>query len=516
MDRRSLLTGRRASPTAPVAQPPAPLVRTPPPPTAPPYAGGLAPFVPTPDAPWEVSRAKHLVRRTGFGTPRASVDAALATTPALAATILVDAALAAGTPPRPDWADLVRPPTGAPQAQVDAYNAANTAGIAASQVSVFDEALGVRHAGSPLRERLALLWHGHVTTNLGEYGSRAARLYRYWDALRRHGPGDFQAMIREIGTTQAMLVYLNGAQSRVGNPNENYARELLELFTTGLRRPNGQPAYSQTDIEELARALTGWTAPSTENEGVFVPSRHDAGDKTLFGVTAPLDYATAHDVLFAERADAIALNVCRRLYRGFVHDTPNEQVVAEMTALFLPAFNVEPVLRALLQSQHFFSPGAMGSQIKAPLDAVVGLGVDSGYSNLPGLYNFMRTRARDLGFDLFRPPDVSGWDGGRTWLDTSRLPLRWLWADSFWSRRNETRELALALPINAFNPYDLVDGLADHLVAVPVSAAARAECVAILLGGIPDYDWNPNASSAPARIRAAVQFLTRLPEFQLA
>lgn len=485
------------------------------PPQPPPTAGGLTPFVSTGGEPWDEARARHLVRRTHIGTPSAGVAAALAQTPGAAVDALVDGALSASMPPRPGWADLLRPPTGAPQSEIDAFNTANNAGNGAARNSVFDELRGARDSTSPLRERLALMWHGHLTADRSTYGNRCARLYRYWDILRTHALGDFRTMVRAMGTTQAMLLYLNGAQNRVGQPNENYAREILELFTTGIADPNGAQPYTQADITELARALTGWTAPSTGHEAVFVTSRHDTGSKTLFGVTGALNYATAHDAIFAQRADAVAHNVCTRIYRSFVHDAPNATVVAQMRAVFLPNFDIGATVRALLKSQHFFSDGARGALTRTPLDATLGLYVDSGYSNVEGMYGFAFARARDVGFELFRPPDVSGWDGGRTWLDTSRLPLRWLATDSIWARRSEARALANSVSSAPSNPYTLVDDLAAHVVAVPVSAESRAECVALMLGGIPDYEWNPNAGGSEARIRAALQFLTRLPEYQL-
>ena len=224
-----------------------------PPSVAPPYAGGLAPFTPTADAPWDARRVRHLLRRTGVHAPLAEVARLLALAPAQAAASIVDAAVNAAAVPVPSYATLFRPPATATQAEVDAYNTANGVAFRSEQDGVFDEALAVRAPGTGLRERLALALHGAVPTNYNGYSQRAHRLVRYWAVLRAGAFGSYRTLIRDVGLTPAMLVYLNGNLNRSGSPNENYARELLELFTTGTEGPGGVPTYTQTDVAQLAR-----------------------------------------------------------------------------------------------------------------------------------------------------------------------------------------------------------------------------------------------------------------------
>ena len=246
---------------------------------------GLEPYVPTSGNPWDRRRAIHLLRRTGYGADPAAINAVLASAPDAAVDALVDAALAAPLPPTPPWIDEPVPPKDAPQSEIDAYIEANTGWIYETGGEVHNEALALLQAGTAFRERLALLWHNHFVSGFESY-FLAAWLYRYWTLLRTHALGDFKQFVHEIGITPAMLIYLNGVQNQVGEPNENYARELMELFTMGIEYPEGTPNYTQDDIEELARILTGWTVDLYGNlEAVFIPEWHDDGVKTLFGRT---------------------------------------------------------------------------------------------------------------------------------------------------------------------------------------------------------------------------------------
>lgn len=505
MDRRRFLRPRPADDAA----------RQLPPAEPPPYAGGLTPFAPTASAPWDLRRAAHLVRRTGFGQDHSLATLYLQSTPADAVSAVVDAAIATDPPPRPYWADIPRPPNSASDEAKAAYEQANREGLSESRASVVWEALGLRRPGSPLRERMAMLWHNVIPVSSQESGNRGYRNYEYWSLLRAQALGRYDVLIHRMGTTQAMLKYLDGDLNRVGNPNENYARELLELFTMGILGPDGTPNYTQQDIAELARALTGWRALSEDLTATFSPSRFDDGEKTVFGVTGPLDYDGAIALIFSARRSAVTHYVARRLYREFVHDVPNEQVVAELAAtLDASDFEIAPAVRALLGSQHFFSDGAIAAKIKSPFEHMVGMLRTTGAADPADLTNLALRRMREAGQRPFDPPDVSGWEVGRRWLDTSALPARWITSDDILGRSSIAQDFALSLP-NPYDPYVLVDDLASRLLAVPVAASVRAEAVEVLLAGIPDYEWDPNASTAPARIRATLQFFARLPEFQL-
>jgi uncharacterized protein (DUF1800 family) len=180
-------------------------------------------------------------------------------------------------------------------------------------------------------EKLALFWHNHFVTRNEDYGC-PSYLYQYHKLLQQYALGNFKTFVKEIGKTPAMLVFLNGVQNTRFNPNENYARELYELFTLG--RDNG---YTQQDIVQTAKALTGWN--SLENNQYcgrinFFPALHDPAQKTIFGKTNTYNYDTLHDLLFAERAVQISEYICGKLYRYFVSPQVDEVIVSELATIF--------------------------------------------------------------------------------------------------------------------------------------------------------------------------------------
>ena len=336
MDRRQFLrrfAGDAA--VAPAAAAPAP--------TPPPVTSGLEPYT----GPWEERQAAHLIRRMFFGLTRADLVDALFRTPAQAVDHLVDAALARPLPAAPPW-----------------YN---TAGTDIAWRYEWQEAWYAEMRAGGLKERMTLLWHDHFVTAIDVYG-HAAFAYQYVTKLRTHALGNFRTLLHAVGTLPAMLIYLDGEDSSVGNLNENYARELLELFSMGRVGPDGQDNYTQEDIVQTARALTGWVVNMNTLRGEFVPGRHDAGVKTIFGRTGAWGYDDVIDILFDEREAEIAHWVAQKLYGWFVHPVPNPTVVAGLAqTLRQNGFEVAPVVRRLLKSAHFFDEAFGGARIKSPV-----------------------------------------------------------------------------------------------------------------------------------------------------
>ncbi len=476
---------------------------------------GLEPFTPSADAPWDRRRALHLLRRTGFGARPADADAVLALTPGAAVDALVDAALAAPLPPAPPWIDEPLPPPDAPDGEVQAYIEANVQWVYDTEHGVYREALGLRAAGTAFRERLALMWHNHFVTGIEDY-FLAPWLWRYWTLLRTHALGDLRQFVHEIGLTPAMLIYLNGIQNRVGEPNENYARELLELFTMGITGPDGTPNYTQQDIEELARALTGWTVDLYGTlESVFIPPWHDGGTKTIFGQTGPWGYNDVVPLLFGQRAPEIAHHIATVLYREFVYEVPDPAIVAALAAeLEANDFQLEPTVRTLLRSAHFFDAATIGARVKSPAALTLGLYHEIGLAEDLDLFEITRFVMALTNQRLFQPPNVAGWPGYRAWLDANSLPLRWLYGDAMLPQQQTLQALALALP-NPFDPYALTADFTAHFFAIPASPEDLAAYAEILLNGIPDYEWNPNDPGAEARLLGLAAHLLRLPEYQL-
>ncbi len=490
---------------------------------------GLEPYVPSADAPWDKRRARHLLRRTGVAAPTTGVAAVLALSPAEAVDAIVGGAVARGPDPEPSWYLDAPPHWSAPEAVQRAYWDANWPRMHGWRMEILRQFLA-RDAPPPLEEaarsfaqRMAMLWHNHFVTHQEGYGL-APWAARYWRTLQTHAFGDFRQFVHAIGLDPAMLLYLNGADNRVGAPNENYARELLELFTMGITGPDGSATYTQQDITFIARALTGYGVDyygqtSTPLGAVFVPDWHDDGTKAIFGQRGRWGYDDVVRIVFEERAPQIAHRVATKLYREFVYDVPHEGVVADLAALLLANdFALEPAVRTLLASAHFFDAAALGARVRSPLEHHAGLYREIGARTSPNgddRANTVFWAMAEVGQSLLEPPTVAGWPGGRDWLDTSRLTTRWQYASwaIWWDVRY--RDLAAAMP-NPWSAAALAGDLADAFLGVPLTGAARDGLEDLLLNGIPAYEWNPQVDGAEARIRRLVDHLLRLPEFQLA
>ncbi|MDX1420661.1 MAG: DUF1800 domain-containing protein [Rubricoccaceae bacterium] len=491
MDRRQFL--RRFAGEAPA-----------PPPSPPPVSSGLEPYT----GPWDEPQAAHLIRRALFGLTRADLVDALFRSPAGAVDHLVDTAVARPLPAAPSW-----------------YN---TAGTNIAWRYEWQEAWYAEMRAGGLKERMTLLWHDHFVTAIDVYG-HAAFAYQYLTKLRTHALGNFRTLLHAVGTLPAMLIYLDGEDSSAGNINENYARELLELFSMGRVGPDGQDNYTQQDIVEAARALTGWVVNMSTLRGEFDPSRHDGGAKTIFGRTGTWDYDDVHDILFDEREEEIASWVAQKIYSWFVHPVPNPEVVAGMAqTLRQNDFEVAPVVRQLLKSAHFYEEAFVGSRIKSPCEYLVGLTRELGIVPPQALLGRFRETGYNLGQDLLNPPTVAGWPGYapdeyRAWITTGSVPER---------RAEATNALEGNGAFPSFDPLPLVEALSDatsaaaiardlaaHLLPAPLDDDDLTELEAILLDGAPWWEWvtlyQSNPEAARQRVRLLLDHLVNLPEYQL-
>jgi len=266
---------------------------------------------------------------------------------------------------------------------------------------------------SPLTERMTLFWHNHFTSSLQKVRSPPLML-RQNALLRRHALGNFGELLHAVSRDPAMLVYLDSATSRRGQPNENFARELMELFTLG------EGKYGEQDIKEAARAFTGWSIDLDTGEHVFRPRIHDDGVKTVLGRTVRSGDEVL-DVLLArpETAEYVAA----RLWREFVSPQPQPEELKRLAAVFRDGqYDTRGVLRALLLSPAFWAPENRAALIKSPVELVIGtmrqlnVGV-----NDPLPFAFL---LRALGQDVLSPPNVKGWPGGEAWINASTLLAR--------------------------------------------------------------------------------------------
>ena len=261
-----------------------------------------------------------------------------------------------------------------------------------------------------LREKMALFWNNHFACRAkqGAYAQQLANIQRS-NAL-----GNFKTMTLEIGKSPAMLQFLNNQQNLRGHPNENFARELMELFTIG--RGN----YTEQDVKESARAFTGWGF-DRNGEFKFRPFVHDNGQKTFLGKTGDFKGEDIIDILFEKKETARF--VSNKLYKYLVNETPDPAHVGAMADVFYNAnYEIKPLLEYVFTADWFYEDKNIGNLVKSPVELIVGLNrqFNINYQRPEVLLQFQKV----LGQVLFYPPNVAGWPGGRSWIDSSSLMYR--------------------------------------------------------------------------------------------
>lgn len=267
---------------------------------------------------------------------------------------------------------------------------------------------------SPLTEKMTLFWHNHFTSSLEKVKSSALMAHQNV-LLRRHALGNFATLLHEISRDPAMLVYLDGANSRRGQPNENFAREVMELFTLG------EGHYREQDIKEASRAFTGWSIDPESGEFKWRPKIHDGNVKTVLGVSGALDGDQVLDILL--RQPATAEFVVGKLWREFISPQPDAQEVNRIAGRFRASrYDIRVALRELLNSKAFWARENQGVLVKSPVDLVVGTARTFGLRSADGLPLAFVTR--QLEQDLFNPPNVKGWPGGDVWINSKTLLAR--------------------------------------------------------------------------------------------
>ena len=475
---------------------------------------GLEPYTPSADKPWDRRRAAHLLRRTGFGAPRAAIDTLLAQNPVDAVNAMIDAAVFDPLPTPPPWHDVPPPGEGASQEEIQAYKDADSRQKNEFRAGWFAE---MRTYG--LREKMAFFWSNHLVTELRKY-DMSVYLYQYLTLLRSQGFGNFKSLVYDMGLLPAMLIYLDGVKNKRSGPNENYARELWALFTLGIFEEFGNENYTQADIAEMARALPGLRVDDQTLSWYLATNVYDAGEKTFFGHTGNFGYDDVVDIIFQERPSAIAHHVAGKIYRFFVHAVPDPEIVNEMASIFLANdFEIAPVMRALLASEHFFESTFIGARFKSPVELLNGFVNETGMPITGAGTDQLFSNADRLGQKIFDPPNVAGWPEYHTWLSTGTLPLRWKYLSDMINGSDEYAPLDL-IPLatqmsDPDDPYVLSRELADYFLPQPLDEEEYTILTQVLLDGMPDYEWSIQEQGTQSRLRGYLTYLTQLPQFQL-
>jgi uncharacterized protein (DUF1800 family) len=318
----------------------------------------------------------------------------------------------------------------------------------------------------PIYERLAFFWHDHFACAQDKVGDIEAM----WDQIRmfrRHAMGSFENLVRRTAVHPAMLVHLDNQHNTVWEPQENFGREIMELYTCGVGN------FTEADVVAMTNAWTGHNTVGWDNVSevwdstyVYSTDAHDHGQKTLFGITAnwngiaqPGDERDViTELVHGVRQQATARRIAGKLFRWFAHEQPSESLVNELGNVFIAGnMTVAPVLRAILLHDEFWAASTRWSQIKSPTDFVVSvvkqLGIDAGQMGL-------RWRMENMGQVPLDPPSVAGWGGGIGWLSTA----------SAWSRGSLARSLRWHATDDGVDGLGLLPGIEDMTAANAVQA----------------------------------------------
>ncbi len=527
-------------------------------------SSGLDPYT----GPWTYEQAAHLLRRTMYGPTTSQINTSVDN--GLTATI--NQLLSFGPLPDPpvhyEFEEDPAAPIGTtwvnqPYAadNLNMIRSRRRRSLAAwSVINIFEE-------GISLREKMTLFWHNHfVTADINDPKYR----YDYIARLRANALGNFRALTKEMTIDPSMLRYLNGNQNTKNAPNENFARELLELFTIG-KGPQAGPGdyttFTEDDVVAMARVLTGWRDRGiNDTEGIpiesyYTSSRHDTEDKQLsprfdnivITNAEENEYSNLIDVIFTK--EEVAYFISRKLYRWFVfYEIPEEvemNVITPMAQLLIDNdYEIAPVVEALISSTHFYDEALRGCMIKNPWDFSIGLlkelqivipddNLENYYGTFYTAYGIMEA----LQMQYFGPPNVAGWTAYyqapsyyQLWINSVTLPIRSQIATFMSTIGAQSGDQFHQPPfleiLNALeNPFEInpvIDAFIRMFLPKDLSQNQKDSLKELLIPGLPDFEWNVEyseyfsdptnetlASSLETKIKNLILTIVTLPEYHL-
>lgn len=367
--------------------------------------------------------------------------------------------------------------------------------------------------GLNMQEKIVLFLHSHFAcerdkVNYPQY------MYQQNQLFRKFAFGNFKQLVKEISIDPTMLIYLDGNNSRGSAPNENYGRELLELFTIGIGN------YSENDVKQAAKALSGYQVRGLTV--TYDPARsYTNASLTILGKTAKFNVNTLVDLIFEQKQTAEF--ICRKIYQNFVYYKADEVFVKKMADVFRANnYELKPLFRFLLLSDEFYKPSILASRIKDPQELMIGalkvLQIPSpDWANVDAL-------SRMLQMQLFQPPDVAGWPGQREWISSTTYSHRGGFTDSLLSGKryngaNVTGKINALAYARSFSTSEkavaFVNQLIDLFILFPISDAKRSFLLETMLDGTIAANWSTNTAQADVRILRLLKAMMRMPEFQL-
>jgi uncharacterized protein (DUF1800 family) len=352
----------------------------------------------------------------------------------------------------------------------------------------------------PLQEKMALFWHNHFATSVKKVHIHAL-MYAQTDLFRTRGLGRFDDLLAGVARDPAMIFWLDNNTNRRGHANENWGREVMELFTIGIGN------YSEQDVREVARAFTGWSA-TRDGAYRFLPRQHDPGAKTVLGHTGNLNGDDVLTILAGMRQTGLLLG--RKLWRWFVNDTPAPDGVNRLADVYVQSnHDITAMLRALLLSPEFRAGANYYTTVKNPPEFVIGalklLGLDGGLRDKlrPPLLRGLAQAVSQMGMPLFAPPNVGGWPGGRSWINPG----------TYFARANFVEHL---LTLSAGQPLPVLAGQGratpDAIVAALLEQALPAAPPAPLQGPLLTY---LGGDTGPLKLTGLWRLVLSSPSYQL-
>lgn len=520
---------------------------------------------------WSENEVIHLLKRTMFGARRLDIDYFKSKTMNQSVDELLNPTAPLPNPPVKDYdtsGSVTTPDTNILQGNTWVNDPNNDGTINSRRRASFKKwwmGLMINQDRS-ITEKLNLFWHNFFATETNEIGN-AQYVYKHHNLLRSSCLGNYKTLIKDITLDPAMLVYLNGQLNTATAPDENYGRELQELFTVG--KDGGAP-YTENDVKEASKVLSGWRNNSTTFTPYFTASRHNTTNKVFSSfynnttIVGRSD-ATAGDVELNEllnmifNTQEVAKHVCRRLYRWFVYyeidaNTENNIIVPLANIFRTNNYEIKPVLNTLFKSEHFFDVLNQSCLIKSPLDLMVGLCREfnvvfpdsSDYISNYGFWNWLVNYGNNMQQNLGDPPDVAGWKAyyqvpqfHEIWINSDTLPKRNQFTDTmmltgytFNSKKIivDAAEYAKTLS-NPGDPNVLITDLLKYIFRIDISLNSKNQIKKdiLLAGQAQDYYWtnvwvqfinNPsdtaNTNLVKARVRDLIKYLMNLAEYQLA
>ncbi|MBV5312702.1 MAG: DUF1800 domain-containing protein [Prolixibacteraceae bacterium] len=507
----------------------------------------------------DYTQARHLLDRCTFGPKKSEVDALVGKSISTALTALTQIPVTPAPPVSYDAGDLdvALGTTWINAVYNSTYNAFRLRSLRSWWIGL------MMQQGISLVEKMTLFWHNHFVTET-EVVTYSTLLYQYNQLLRKYALGNIKQLVYDMTINPAMLIYLNGESNKASAPNENYGRELFELFTIGkgpLIADGNYTNYTETDIREAAKVLTGWKVNKTTYVSYYDTTRHDKTTKVFteaFGKTSiqnkeAEEYKLLVDMIFNKMETA--RYITRKVYRWLMYYTIDQTIETQIieplaTTLFNNNYEIKPMLEQLLSSEHFFSSDYFGSQIKNPIDFTIGVYNKCEISLSPNVLANYEARnelfysCRNMEMALGDPPDVAGWPQYykepsyyELWVNSATVPIRTSYTDTFCASGITKGGYKYVIDpfvitsrvSDATDATKLINGFAQILLPIALSNAQLLQLKEVLIPGLPDstwtFEWNKyisNPSDATQKsliskkLMALLKAIFRMPEFYLA